>query len=681
MSFFVFVEKLTLLNWFFQILPLLLKNRNAKVYVFDANLSATLPFAKKMAKGLGREMEYLYFRLLDIRDKEGLLVMKRIDHQDFMAVGARLKREQLESLMQEADLPATRKLGFLFKVLSTQMIQGSSSLSHALLLVQLVVWKLGSEPIETKPPLLLLNQRPWMDAIRDYAAGSGVQVAPLRSGIGAWRQKPLWMSFFYRKIKNYLWYLRYRPSFQTWKTRRADRQSQEPKIAVECHYHVNLNRPEIFSEFFFWQQSQLRGEDLVATFHVPQYSLDHNKLKELKEHGVCPIPLRAEATTVAECPPFNPRILMPCLKRQGLKKNPECHRPERSWIKQNLSHYEWLRGFWAELFDRFRCKLYVSWYKYGPEHCAIADAIQDCGGIAALYQRAFDANAWASNVIDVDLYFGFSKFAAEVERGSNSKISHFVVTGYLGDHRFSLLQKPALETRHRLLQKGARKIIAYTDENSHEDERWLLGHTITRKGYAFLLEKVLSEPWLGLVLKPKIPATLRYRLGPVAELLEKALATGRCHLYEERTLNSSTPPALAALSADIAIHGHLFGPTAGLEAALAGIPSLFMDFEGWRRSPLYELGLGKVIFCDWNSLWEAVLDHFKRPKGESVLGDWSKHIHQFDPFQDGKAAYRMGTYLQWLLEAFKKGCHRESALAQANKRYTQCWGQDKILSI
>lgn len=277
--------------------------------------------------------------------------------------------------------------------------------------------------------------------------------------------------------------------------------------------------------------------------------------------------------------------------------------------------------------------------------------------------------------------FGFSAVSADMERRAGSRIPYYVVTGYLGDHRFAALRAEAQHVRQQLHQRGVKHILAYSDENSHADERWSFGHGMTRENYAFLLERVLEEPWLAVLMKPKIPSTLRQRLGPVAELLERAEATGRCLVYEGGALHGSCPPAAAALAADVMVHGHLCAATAGVEAALAGVPTLMLDREGWSVSPLYRLGVGRVVFTEWPALWKACREHWERPGGVPGFGDWSPMLQELDPFRDGRAAERMGTYLQWLLEGFREGLDRDTVMANAAERYTALWGKDKVTHV
>jgi hypothetical protein len=221
--------------------------------------------------------------------------------------------------------------------------------------------------------------------------------------------------------------------------------------------------------------------------------------------------------------------------------------------------------------------------------------------------------------------------------------------------------------------------LAYFDENSQAGKWWMIGHGITREHYAFLLERVLEDPGLGLVLKPKVPATLRARLGPVAQLLERAERTGRCYVFADGVLHGNYPPAAAALAADVAIHGHASAGTAACEAALAGVPTLVMDREGWPASPLYRLGEGNVVFRDWPTLWDACRAHWARPGSVPGFGDWSPLLDDLDPFRDGRAGSRLASYIRSLLDVFQSGGNREDALAAATEQYAAKWGHHMVI--
>jgi hypothetical protein len=56
-------------------------------------------------------------------------------------------------------------------------------------------------------------------------------------------------------------------------------------------------------------------------------------------------------------------------------------------------------------------------------------------------------------------------------------------------------------------------------------------------------------------------------------------------------------------------------------------------------------------------------------------------LDELDPFRDGRAAERMGTYIQWLIDGFKVGLDRDTVMANAAERYCAMWGKDKVTEV
>ena len=77
---------------------------------------------------------------------------------------------------------------------------------------------------------------------------------------------------------------------------------------------------------------------------------------------------------------------------------------------------------------------------------------------------------------------------------------------------------------------------------------------------------------------------------------------------------------------------------------------------------------------------DAIMEHFNTPEGISGFGDWASIIDDLDPFRDGMAAFRMGTYLEWLIEGFENNLDREVIMANAAGRYKKQWGTDKVIT-
>ena len=104
------------------------------------------------------------------------------------------------------------------------------------------------------------------------------------------------------------------------------------------------------------------------------------------------------------------------------------------------------------------------------------------------------------------------------------------------------------------------------------------------------------------------------------------------------------------------------------------------EVEKNKREFSLPVQIGKVIFKDWPSTIDAILEHFNNPEGIPGFGDWSSIINDLDPFRDGMAAYRMGTYLQCLIEDFENNLDREVIMANAAERYKKQWGADKVIT-
>ena len=84
--------------------------------------------------------------------------------------------------------------------------------------------------------------------------------------------------------------------------------------------------------------------------------------------------------------------------------------------------------------QKYRVKIYLTWYKYDANHILIGDAIKEIGGISAVHQSAYEEFPSVDMQVISDVCFGFSRWNVEVERTNNSQIPYYVTTGYLKDY-------------------------------------------------------------------------------------------------------------------------------------------------------------------------------------------------------------------------------------------------------
>ncbi len=676
----VTVEYLTCVNFLFNILPYLIarKIQDPSAVIHLRYIDTTLWgrwLAHRVLPLLVISVERLTFRLLDLRDEQGNLLRLTINYEGTVSLQKQICADPF--FKEILALPAVDQQAltfFLRKSTISFVLYDTSTVWRLLMTVHIALWWQRQWAGSFENCILFAGRRAWMSTIKGYAAEYGVSLKPvfgfkvdlkqiIKTVVGEERLKCLYAFLYKSKVLSHA---------------RPEQLNNELKLVLEYYGFFNLDQPQYYSDFTFWQRSSFPGKNIVLASNLTNAPLTKEQAMLLEAQGMGAVALHPKATVTDRVPIFC-RWKKDVLPSLPVLKAPQQYQMEARWFRRCFLDFHRVERYYHSFFETVGAKIYLSWFKYDNCHIAIAQAIQNCGGIMALYQRAMEQAPSTETAAYCNVFFGFNKQGAEIERRAGSRIPYYVVTGYLGDHRFALLRQPAFELRQKLMAAGAKKVLAFFDENSGGDSRWHTGHELMRENYHFLLEKMIANKDLGLVLKPKVPSTLRKRLGPVEELLERALRTGRCYLYENQGFFSHHPPVIAALSSDITIHGCFGAATAGLEAALAGVPTLLLDREGWPDCSLYRLGEGKVIFRNWDDLWRACGEHWRRPI--DGFGDWSAHLDGFDPFRDGKASERMGTYLQGLLEGYRAKMPREQILAQAAERYARQWGKDKILNI
>lgn len=671
-----FVERLQLATWLTGVWPHIRRAVDGPATIWYVEGSAAAErLARIMVARAGLRLERWTFDAAKMFDEEGTLIWMRTHYGEMLkALSHVVRQADFARFLADSRHSEPLKTWVVKQALPGDTGAAGPGLWRAIYLIHICLWFARRDGVPAERVVLFLRRWPWTESIRPYAQECGLdEVTPVGRELRT-------RSALRRLLARDLLFLKEGLPRLLAGGGRQSGAAIGPNLAVQYYGHFNLDRPERYSDFFFWQQSAFPANRLVALFGIPQDPLDGGRMAALARHGLRGLATRHGAARDG-APVLAVPALLPNLVAAG-RVTVDALRPlEAGWLDAERTVFRAQKRYWKRLFSAQDVKVFVTWFKYNADHCVIGEALRELGGALALYQRSYEGDPTAKTLLDTDIYFGFSRAGAEVEARAGSRIGHFVTTGYIGDHRFPLVRAEAERVRDALRRHGAEYIVAYFDEGSYPDRRWGVDTGRLREHYGFLLEALLREPGAGLVLKPKVPSTLRKRLGPVSDLLERALATGRCHLYDEGVLQGAVVPAQAALSADLAVHGSLSSGTAGCEAALAGVPTVLLDDDGWKSSPLCRLGAGRVVFRDWEALWHTWKESRAHSGAVPGFADWSPILDELDPFRDGRAAERMGTYLKWLIEAYAAGLPREAALADAAQRYRAAWGEDKVASV
>lgn len=606
----------------------------------------------------GKKVSRLNFRLTEIVDDNGELISLRIRRKDLFEVQKKIIDSQAYKSLFHESWNQDSILDYINEGIVDGGINSKKpTVSKVLFILEVVSWHM--KKINIQNSYFIINKLPWFNIYKNIAVDKKITLLELYNIKFEFNliKKIIRNNFWlYGIVKN----LKYQNFF-----RKKDKiDSSKNMVYLEGRGDVVLVNDGTHSDFFWQFNSDFPKKNILYKYH------SNFERKSLNKYGISPVPEGV--------------VLNVKNKRNYLKpKNNNVNffqKKENKLIHSILASYDLDRFYWSAFFKFYNVKIYLTWHKYSNDHIALYDAINDNGGIHVIWQIGFDGFKFKFSMMKADINFCHSHFSALIEKKINSKINYNVITGYPKDYTPPLLKKRARNLRKKLKQNGAKKIVFVIDENSTNDNRWHTGHELQQENYKYILEKLLETSWLGVIFKPKNAKTLAKRLGPVAELLSKAKKTGRCFIYEYTTRHTTTAsPALAALSSDICINSHLAAGTAAIECALTGIPTLLIDREGTPFSKLNELPKDKVIFKDWISTINAVIKHFNTPGGINGFGDWSSIIDDLDPFRDGKAANRIGTYLHWLMQGYNQGLDKHTVMLTAANKYKKRWGDDKVI--
>ena len=509
---------------------------------------------------------------------------------------------------------------------------------------------------------LVMNRQPWHSTLAEYALRHQVKLTFVKNyQLSKYYFKKIFINYFRKKARLFVFInslMKYKINLKTKKTDSA-------KIYIESRGNIEFDgQLGHRSDFFLLHDSHISPAQIAYTFLTKK-----NKVK-LDNNGIYSIS------------GFTRYYNSNCLIKPYVSRiNTKSKSLEYSKLIMLMNKYSSDKSYWYSLIKHHNIKIHLSWYDNNSDHMAIADAINEAGGIAAMWQTSFFGFKNYECQTSTDIMFLFSKFDSDLNQSLGSKNRYNIVTGFISDYIALKSLEPAKKIRNKLKSAGATKIVNIMDENCSDDPRWHTGLELQRENYSFILEKVLETPWLGVVFKPKKVNTLKRRLGPVNELLNDAVKTGRCIVLDSGGVHTSNmSPLLASMVADVSIHGHLFAGTAALECALHDKKTLLIDREGALYSKLHELPKGNVVFDNWPDAIEALMNYFDEGSVDPKFGNWSSFISKYDCFKDNKGSYRMSVYMQDLLNGFEKGLNRNIIMADAAQKYADRWGIDKVIS-
>jgi hypothetical protein len=530
-------------------------------------------------------------------------------------------------------------------------------------------------------PYLLIQRKHWLPDLREESRSQGIRLMTygsagfLKDVIKRAGQAGVILVRTMKSLAGWVRTSRRTPADR----RSAGAERSGTTLAVRYWYRTLRFNPVERSEFFWLNGVSFPTGTILLYDYVSDKPLDPETLREFHSRG---IRIMGRAPGVRS---WNPslRVIssMASTAWALLKALSRCLIAGNAVSPYTLGKLALLAmefTYWHEFFRANEVKAHL-----GTLNTTVGQvlAMDRLGGVTMAYQYSTSNLFYPTKLLSAgeSIQFVFSSAFERLFRDIEAPVEYMVKTGFIYDGAIRELNRRdrAADMRRQLQANGATFILCFFDENSVN--RWdiLCSDDDAVRDYEYLLSWFLSDPTLGIVFKPKNSMNLFERLAPISHIIEKARETQRCLFLTSDTLYGNIFPAEAALAADICI-GKLLGTSAAVEAELAGKPTLLVDTEGLRSHPFHKWGKGRIIFEDWDSLRLAVERYRYEPESNPRLGNWSPELNDLDPFQDGHAGLRMGSYVFWMHEGLKRGLPKQDAMANAAEKYTQQWGESHV---
>jgi hypothetical protein len=619
------------------------------------------------------------YNISRIRDNAGRNEFGNIRHS-ILELCKRIKEEKLvgQPLIKEMGQDwSSSKLLLHFG----QLIE--KEVNEECLRINLIKWIVQTQLSGDLPHYsVLIKRRQWFSYIKKYADSEGI----ILRAYTYWNPFDFFSKFFriVNKIISPLlgrvfnnpvrFFLKSVNSSSKSAQKTMSKQSSKYTVAINYWYRTLSFDPKMRSEFFWLNGSRIPPSEILLYNYISDTPIDTETHKQLKTRnikvlGSCPgipkwIPTSLAVTTFLH-------VFFNILKYWFVSlAQKQC---DSSYYLYQTIVLAVQYSYWYDFLITNRVRINI-----GTQNTSMAQAIaMDLLGIVSCsFQYSASNLCYPHHKLSSgdDVFFMFSSAFEEVWRSVESPVQNYVKVGYIYDSSFQETRNSVNinAIKNDLRSHGAKFIICYFDENSADQWSQMGSNKESAEDYEYLIQWLFEDLSLGLVFKPKKFSDLFQRIGETSKLIQKAESTGRCKFFADNFGNMISPAEVSLIS-NICI-GQIAGITATMEACLVGVPSLIMDKGNLNFHPFYSWTNDRIIFNDWNDLRAAVEQFREDPQKYPDFGNWASDINTLDPYQDGKASLRMGSYIGWVYDALKAGESKQFALQSANEKFHSQWG-------
>jgi hypothetical protein len=256
----------------------------------------------RRARHLDMIVEPFPFRLVELRDPQGLSLRLRLAYRDVVGVQRAVLDDPAVRAARAEPLGPSWP-AFLAKRIVTMDAMAAPTWWRAMLLIQACAWHVRTrEPAGTRG-VLFLDRRPCARALERYAAEAGVTLVwcPPAWSPRRWAREQLPPSARARlhRLERRILARRRGVRLAPLAGEEEWRRPGPPKLLVEHSGRLNFNRPEHYSDLFFCDGGTLDPTQVTMLFSLPHAPLDDAAREQLAEHGIGAIVTEPEAAACA----------------------------------------------------------------------------------------------------------------------------------------------------------------------------------------------------------------------------------------------------------------------------------------------------------------------------------------------------------------------------------------------
>lgn len=259
-------------------------------------------------------------------------------------------------------------------------------------------------------------------------------------------------------------------------------------------------------------------------------------------------------------------------------------------------------------------------------------------------------------------------------KGTSKIIKNLIISGFPFDYYFhNVLLSSKIKDQLKRKIDNKNFVVALFDNVFTNDI--YMSENMVSTFYRIFLEWMIEDEDIIIISKEKKPMSIE-KIKGLDNIISQANKTGRFIRLDDVL---GRFPVDASYMADIVIGVGI--SSAVTESIIAGKRGIHCDLPKQHFHYFYKWGCDNIIFDDINRMMSAMKRYKSNRNSVPRLGDWSEYINEVDPFRDGRASERIGTYLRWCLEGFVANKRRDDVVNQANDKYALQWGSDKVMQL